>query len=114
MSVFLGIIFFCVFIPFSYDIINNTIHKANNEISVSLSSDDFIDKNYEDVYKILSNDGFTNISLRPVDDLILGWFAKEGDVSKVTINGFDKFEQNEWFDKKSDIVIEYHVFEIDE
>lgn len=77
--------------------VNSLLRKNNDEIRLSISSDDLVGESYTDVKLILENNGFENIKLEEDDDLIFGIINKEGAVESVTINGYSEFEEGEWF-----------------
>ncbi len=70
---------------------------------------DFLGENYRNIYNTLTDAGFTNITLTPVYDIILGIFATAEDVESLTVDGYDDYEQGEVFDIDVPIVITYHM-----
>ena len=66
-------------------------------------------EDYEEVYSILSNAGFTNIELIPLEDInTFTFWKKEGEVDFVSINGDDSFTISDWFPCDATVKIEYH------
>ena len=87
---------------------------GGSKISMPESSNYYTGKNYETVGQELSDLGFTNIDYDTIDDLTVGWFAKEGDVKYTSIGGKSSFKKDDYFAKDAHIVITYHVFKNNE
>ncbi|MBQ9142235.1 MAG: zinc ribbon domain-containing protein [Lachnospiraceae bacterium] len=83
------------------------------ELSVSLSQDDFKDKDYLEVKQQLENCGFTNIKTEAINDLITGIWTSEGAVEKVTVNGEVGFTGSSTYLADAEIVIFYHALKED-
>ncbi|MDD3894346.1 MAG: DUF4839 domain-containing protein [Syntrophomonadaceae bacterium] len=81
-----------------------------NMLKVSSSSDELVGENYQTVISELETIGFTNIETQVLDDLILGWLTKDGEVEQVEINGTTEFSANTSFPKDAKIIIAYHTF----
>lgn len=47
--------------------------EVTNDVSIPASAKDLKKENYEDVQLQLEKAGFTNIELKPLEDLITGW-----------------------------------------
>jgi cell division protein FtsL len=77
---------------------------------VTKSSTSFEDEYYDDVKTLLEKDGFTNVELRPMGDLITGVLHKEGEVESVSIDGNTSFTSGTYFDKNAKVVIAYHSY----
>lgn len=107
-----ALLFLC-FIPWMYLEISEWFGKINhaqqNEVQISISSDEIDGKTYENIKDILKSDGFENIKIVPVDDIFFGLLVKEGEVKSVTINGHDTFSKGDWFSADANIVVEYHT-----
>lgn len=67
-------------------------------------------ENYEDVVSLFENQGFTNVKARAVDDLIVGWKNKDGEVSKVSVDGDKDYVEDGWYKTDAPVVITYHTF----
>ena len=67
-------------------------------------------KNYEDVVQELKSLGFTYISTRADDDLIVGFLHDDGNIKSIAINGNEKFVAGDRFSPGSEITIVYHSF----
>ena len=70
----------------------------------------FKGKDYTEVQTYFVDKGFTNITLDPMKDMVLGWFNTENEVDKVTIDGNDKFESKTWYIPTVPVVISYHSY----
>ena len=81
-------------------------------VPVGYAEADFIDKDYNEVRLQLESGGFTNISLRELDDLPLSEEAKVGKVVNVTIEGKDDYTASTEKSKDAKIVIEYHTIKL--
>ena len=87
-----------------------TANKPSDTIAVPASSSDLKGENYKDVMTRLKTAGFASIETASIDDLVLGWLAKDGDVERVSVNGETKFDADSRFPKGAKIVITYHTF----
>ncbi len=85
-------------------------HRINNELQLTVSSEELVNKNYQDVAQIFRSAGFENIELIQKDDLWLGILKKDGTVESVSINGDSLFESGEWVSSDAIIKITYHSF----
>lgn len=88
----------------------NIDHKRNNDIQVFSSAENLEKKNFKEVKEILFSAGFKNIEFIKDEDLVLGVFAKDGEVEKVTINGISEFSANDWFPFDAKVKITYHTY----
>lgn len=84
--------------------------NGNGEIRIPSSSSTFEAKDYRDVMTELQAAGFTNIETETLDDLIIGWLTKDGEVEKVSVNGNTNFSADSKFPEDAKIVITYHTF----
>jgi hypothetical protein len=67
-------------------------------------------ENYQSARTELQAAGFTNIKIYVLDDLVNGWWTKDGEVEKVSVNGITDFNVATNFSKDAEIVITYHTF----
>ena len=65
---------------------------------------------YRIPYKALRDAGFTNITLDPKGDLILGYFETENDITEITVDGSPEFKKGVWIQADTPIIISYHSF----
>lgn len=111
LILWIGIIVFCLSMAFIFD--DSSSSFGSDKIAMPESSGYYTGRNYETVGRELSDLGFTNIEYDTIDDLTVGWFAKEGDVKYVSISGKSSFKKDDYFKKDDHIVITYHVFKND-
>ncbi len=67
-------------------------------------------QDYESVVKAFEDRGFTNIKIEKIEDLIFGWFTKDGEVEDVTVGGDVEYSPNKWVPADSEVIIRYHTF----
>ena len=87
------------------------IIPEEDEVRLTANAKSYIGENYEQVVRELEDMGFTNVDTMRQEDLIVGWFTKDGEVAKVSINGDTDFEAWEIFPKDTNVVVTYHTFE---
>lgn len=85
-----------------------TSHEG--EVRTQKSASDYKGQNYEEVVTSLEEQGFTNVSTKPIEDLITGWLTKDGEIEKVSINGDEDFSSYHWYPANSEVIVEYHTF----
>jgi hypothetical protein len=84
-------------------------HLKSGEARMPASSSDLTSGKYKDAVGDLKDAGFTNVSPRPLGDLIVGLLHHPGDVANVVIAGSkDEFEEGAVYKKNVTIVVEYH------
>jgi len=71
-------------------------------------------RSYQDVVEDFEEQGFTNIQLEELDDLVTGWLTKEGEVESVSVDGDEGYSADAWYPNDVAVVITYHVFPDDE
>ena len=84
------------------------------KIKVNFVQKDFEGRQYEEVKNMLEQQGFTNITLKPINDLITGWLTKDGEIEEVMIGGRLDFEKNTYFNSNVEVIISYHTFATEE
>lgn len=75
---------------------------------VTLSSSAFMDMSRYDVWKLLEKDGFTNLNLKPMDDLSSDEKDRKDIVERVTIHGQESFSVGDIFMSDVEVNIYYH------
>lgn len=88
----------------------STPSKSDDTIAIPASASDLKGQNYQDVATKLKTAGFASIETTSIDDLVVGWLKKDGDVERVSVDGTTDFEANSRFSKGAKIVITYHTF----
>lgn len=84
--------------------------EEDGMVNPPTSSDALKGELYTDVEKDFLDEGFTNVSVEPIDDLITGWLTKDGEVEQVTINGEEEFVASNKYLPSDPVVIHYHTF----
>ena len=97
-------VMFCIYVARREE---NT-HMKNNEIEVSISSEEFSEKTISEAKNILKTDGFKNIKLIESNNFVMNLISEEGKVKSVSINGDDEFMSSEWFPQNAEIEIVYY------
>jgi hypothetical protein len=87
--------------------------KDDGKINLPISSNDLKDANYQDVVAKLQNAGFTNVQTKVIDDLVLGWFTKDGEIEEVSVDGYTTFSTDSRYPANIEIVVSYHTFPAD-
>ncbi len=85
-------------------------HQANNDIQISVSSDDLKEEDIDSVVRILENCGFKTINTVNAKDLVFGFLSKENEIDTVAINGDKEFDKGDWFPQDAVVTITYHGF----
>ncbi|MEI7814975.1 MAG: DUF4839 domain-containing protein [Coriobacteriia bacterium] len=84
--------------------------KPADTAAMPASSGDLKGENYQDVITRLESAGFSSVTTATIEDLVVGWLTKDGEVEKVSVNGQTDFEANGAFPKGAKIVVTYHTF----
>ena len=88
--------------------------EDDGKINLPISANDLKDANYRDVVAEFENAGFTNVQTEVIDDLILGWFTKDGEVEEVSVGGYTSFSTDSRYPADVEIIVSYHTFPADE
>ena len=83
---------------------------ANKKINAPVESSEVSSSNYQDMVSQFKGAGFTNVSTKEIDDLILGWLTEDGQVEEVSIGGKTSFSTSDTFAADSPVVVSYHTF----
>ena len=83
---------------------------VDGQVRISATPKELKGKSYQEVFSLLQEMGFTNITSKPLGDLKKGWLHDEGEVKEVSIADSTKFSANDIFDGDAEIVIFYHSF----
>ena len=67
-------------------------------------------RNYQDVNDDFLKNGFTNIQLVTIEDLLTGWMTKDGEVEEVSVDGDENYSPDKWYENDVEVVITYHTF----
>lgn len=82
---------------------------ACGNIKMKKSSDEFSGSSSENVVEELKDKGFSNITLKEIEDLTSSGPMKDGTVESVSINGETSFAANASFPKDAEVIITYHT-----
>lgn len=66
--------------------------------------------NYQDIISEFENAGFVNIHTDIKYDVVLGWFAKDGEIENVSIDGEKKFDTTTKIRPDAEIMVTYHTY----
>ncbi len=86
--------------------------EPDNRIKMPASSSELKGSNYVEVIAQLESAGFTNIETTILDDLIVGWLTKDGEVEQVAVGGETSFYADSKHDANVKIIITYHTFPV--
>ena len=67
-------------------------------------------RTYQDVIDDFSQQGFTNIKTVAIEDLVLGWLTKDGEVEEVSVDGDVDYSPDVWVAADTEVIIRYHTF----
>lgn len=67
-------------------------------------------RDYESVVESFEENGFTNIKLEKIEDLITGWLTKENEVEEVSVGGDFDYSSDKWVNADTEVIIRYHTF----
>lgn len=87
-----------------------TIEDHTGKAKTPSSSSAMNGRNYKSVVESFEDNGFTNIKLEKIEDLITGWFTEEGEVEDVSVGGDFDYSSDKWVDADTEVVIRYHAF----
>ncbi len=99
-------------IEIEQDYIENVGSVEEDEVMLSSDTTEFLNSNYKEVKKKLEEMGFTNISVKPVYDIVLG-LTNEESLNTISIDGKEDAKRGDIFDKNVKVVLTYHMKEED-
>lgn len=67
-------------------------------------------RDFKDVVSDFEENGFTNIKIEELEDLITGWLTKDGEVESVSVDGSIDYSANSWYPNDVEVIITYHTF----
>ena len=83
---------------------------TNKKINAPVESSEVGSSNYQDMVSQFKGAGFTSVSTKEIDDLILGWLTEDGQVEEVSIGGKTSFSTSDTFAADAPVVVSYHTF----
>ena len=81
---------------------------AEGQIKLSLSSKELEGENYQEVVKVLTEMGFSNVQIKALEDLSRDVFRQDGEVKTISINGETKFSSGSIVDANGEVIVSYH------
>lgn len=105
--------FICILIVNIFCIIfvacgSDTDHMG--EAKTPSASSELKGEDYNNVIEIFKEQGFTNIKVEKIEDLITGWLTKDGEVEEISVGGDFEYSSDKWVNADTEIVIRYHTF----
>ena len=82
---------------------------ANKTAYAPVEPSEVSSSNYQDMVTQFKGAGFTNVSTKEIDDLILGWLTEDGQVKEVSIGGKTSFSTSDSFATDTPVVVSYHT-----
>lgn len=67
-------------------------------------------RDYKSVVESFEENGFTNIKLEKIEDLVTGLLTKEGEVEDVSVGGDFDYSPDKWVRADTQVIIRYHAF----
>ena len=80
----------------------------DSEIRIDFTLKDYKGENFNDVVSALESKGFQNVKVENLQDVVLGFFAKDGAVESISINGVVDYKVGAWISNQSEVVVTYH------
>lgn len=69
---------------------------------------------YQEVIDGFEEKGFVNIKTEVLEDLIIGWLIKDGEVESVSVDGEKDYSLDAWYRNDVEVVIAYHTFPLED
>ena len=83
---------------------------TSDKIHAPLNSSDVSNSKYQDVVSQFKKSGFTNVTTKEIDDLIIGFLTEDGEVEEVSIGGDTSFSTSDAFAADTPVVVSFHTF----
>ena len=80
---------------------------ANKTAYAPVEPSEVSSSNYQDMVTQFKGAGFTNVSTKEIDDLILGWLTEDGQVKEVSIGGKTSFSTSDSFATDTPVAVSY-------
>lgn len=100
-----------------YIIIQNELNDLKNKYDEAIKlANGFIyvpteamsGKNYADVVKLFQKQGFTDIKVQGMGDLIIALLYSEGEVEEVSVGGITDYSLETMYEASTEVIIRYH------
>lgn len=91
---------------------NNILKKEIKvtTIQIPVGKEECVGKKYSEIEPVLSESGFTNISLEAIEDLKASESDKVGQIDNISVDGDSDFEKNQMYQSDAKIKINYHTY----
>ena len=83
---------------------------TSDKIHAPLNASDVSNSKYQDVVSQFKKSGFTNVTTKEIDDLIIGFLTEDGEVEEVSIGGNTSFSTSDAFAADTPVVVSFHTF----
>ncbi len=83
---------------------------TSDKVHAPLNASDVSNSNYQDVVSQFKKSGFTNVTTKEIDDLIIGFLTEDGEVEEVSIGGNTSFSTSDAFAADVPVVVSFHTF----
>ena len=83
---------------------------TSDKIHAPLNASDVSNSKYQDVVSQFKKSGFTNVTTKEIDDLIIGFLTEDGEVEEVSIGGNTSFSTSDAFAADVPVVVSFHTF----
>ena len=83
---------------------------TSDKIHAPLNASDVSNSKYQDVVSQFKKSGFTNVTTKEIDDLIIGFLTEDGEVEEVSIGGDTSFSTSDAFAADTPVVVSFHTF----
>jgi hypothetical protein len=84
--------------------------EPDNRLKIPKGSSNYIGSDYSTVIAELQAAGFSNVQTAVLDDLIMGWLTKDGEVESVKVGGKTTFRAGSRYTPNVPIVVTYHTY----
>ena len=95
---------------YSYDVPITVYYHSIKQVSPPILSYIAKGDDYNSIKQLFESAGFVNVSVTPIDDLVLGLFKKDGAVESIAINGVTKYSTEDTYRPDAQVIISYHTF----
>lgn len=83
---------------------------TSDKIHAPLNASDVSNSKYQDVVSQFKKSGFTNVTTKEINDLIIGFLTEDGEVEEVSIGGDTSFSTSDAFAADVPVVVSFHTF----
>lgn len=86
----------------------DTTESTSKTALMPFGDSEYVGKKQEDIVKILTQEGFNNITTNPLSELEVEELDRKGEISKITVGGSEAFTKGTELDKAVSIEITYY------